>query len=53
MSLFLVRVGQKLVGDALRLNAAGHEVMAPVSKRTHDLGCQRLVQQLEDCRPVR
>src|SRR6266542_1807524 len=45
--LLFVRMVEKLLGDALRMDASRHEVMAPVAKDKGELGRQRIVQQLE------
>jgi hypothetical protein len=53
MSLFLVRMVEKLLGHALRVNAPRHEVVAPVAQDAHELRRQRIVQQLEHDLAVR
>jgi hypothetical protein len=53
MCQFLVRMVEKLLGHALRMNASRHEVMAPVTEYTHEFRRQGIVQQLEDYLAVR
>ena len=45
--LLLVRVVEELLRDALRMNAARHEVVTPVAQHAHELGRERVVEQLE------
>src|ERR1700694_1973037 len=37
MSLFFVRMVEKLLGRAVRMNTSCHEVMTPVAQYTHEL----------------
>ena len=48
----LVRVREELFGDGLRVDAARHEVVAPVTQHANDLGRQRIVEQLHHGVPV-
>src|SRR5215217_9034225 len=47
MSLFFVCVLQELCGNAFRVDAGSHEIMAPVAEHTNDLGCERFVQKFD------
>ncbi len=45
VTLLLVGVGQELLRHRLRVDTAGHEVVAAVAQHAHDLGGQRVVEQ--------
>lgn len=49
MSLLLVRVHEKLLGDAFRLNAFGHKIVAPVAQHADQFRRQRVIEQFDDC----
>ena len=53
MALFFVRVVEKLLGHALRMNSTRHEVMAPVAQNTHEFRRKGVIQKLEYCITVR
>ena len=44
VSLLFVRMVEELLGHALRMDAARHEVVAPVAQYAHELGGERIVQ---------
>jgi hypothetical protein len=47
VALLLVGMDQELGTHALPVDAARHEVVAPITQHAHDLGGQRFVQQLQ------
>ena len=47
MALLLVRVREEFRGDALRMDALRHEVVAPVAQHADQLGGERVVELLE------
>src|SRR5947199_116711 len=52
VALLLVRMREEFGGDALRMDAFGHEVMPPVAQHAHDLGGERVIELPEHRFPI-
>ena len=48
VTLLFVRMIEEFLRNALRVDAARHEVMTAVTQDAHELGRQRVVEELED-----